>query len=179
MFLLNKCFFNQLLMQPGNPMIYITKIVILYACNLKFLVKLHGKLLNLVLLVLNSLFSLNMVSTLEVYALITSGKQMLLTFLNLDVLNMFMFLLTLFPIFSWPLFTLENQHVTVFNIYCFVFLLQESLKPLKQIMDLGILAVLFNVFVFLFKFIIKQGFLIIHRDKVLWNEPINALNINY
>nr|CAA77114.1 X protein [Jaagsiekte sheep retrovirus] len=166
-------------MQPGNPMIYITKIVILYACNLKFLVKLHGKLLNLVLLVLNSLFSLNMVSTLEVYALITSGKQMLLTFLNLDVLNMFMFLLTLFPIFSWPLFTLENQHVTVFNIYCFVFLLQESLKPLKQIMDLGILAVLFNVFVFLFKFIIKQGFLIIHRDKVLWNEPINALNINY
>nr|CAA77118.1 X protein [Jaagsiekte sheep retrovirus] len=166
-------------MQPGNPMIYITKIVILYACNLKFLVKLHGKLLNLVLLVLNSLFSLNMVSTLEVYALITSGKQMLLTFLNLDVLNMFMFLLTLFPIFSWPLFTLENQHVTVFNIYCFVFLLQESLKPLRQIMDLGILAVLFNVFVFLFKFIIKQGFLIIHRDKVLWNGPINALNINY
>nr|AAF60204.1 OrfX [Jaagsiekte sheep retrovirus] len=166
-------------MQPGNPMIYITKIVILYACNLKFLVKLHGKLLNLVLLVLNSLFSLNMVSTLEVYALITSGKQMLLTFLNLDVLNMFMFLLTLFPIFSWPLFTLENQHVTVFNIYCFVFLLQESLKPLRKIMDLGILAVLFNVFVFLFKFIIKQGFLIIHRDKVLWIEPINALNINY
>nr|AAF60206.1 OrfX [Jaagsiekte sheep retrovirus] len=166
-------------MQPGNPMIYITKIVILYACNLKFLVKLHGKLLNLVLLVLNSLFSLNMVSTLEVYALITSGKQMLLTFLNLDVLNMFMFLLTLFPIFSWPLFTLENQHVTVFNIYCFVFLLQESLKPLRQIMDLGILAVFFNVFVFLFKFIIKQGYLIIHRDKVLWNEPINALNINY
>nr|AAF60210.1 OrfX [Jaagsiekte sheep retrovirus] len=166
-------------MQPGNPMIYITKIVILYACNLKFLVKLHGKLLNLVLLVLNSLFSLNMVSTLEVYVLITSGKQMLLIFLNLDVLNMFMFLLTLFPIFSWPLFTLENQHVTVFNIYCFVFLLQESLKPLRQIMDLGILAVLFNVFVFLLKFIIKQGFLIIHRDKVLWNEPINALNINY
>nr|AAF60200.1 OrfX [Jaagsiekte sheep retrovirus] len=166
-------------MQPGNPMIYITKIVTLYACNLKFLVKLHGKLLNLVLLVLNSLFSLNMVSTLEVYALITSGKQMLLIFLNLDVLNMFMFLLTLFPIFSWPLFTLENQHVTVFNIYCFVFLLQESLKPLRQIMDLGILAVLFNVFVFLFKFIIKQGFLIIHRDKVLLSEPINALNINY
>nr|AAF60208.1 OrfX [Jaagsiekte sheep retrovirus] len=166
-------------MQPGNPMIYITKIVILYACNLKFLVKLHGKLLNLVLLVLNSLFSLNMVSTLEVYVLITSGKQMLLIFLNLDVLNMFMFLLTLFPIFSRPLFTLENQHVTVFNIYCFVFLLQESLKPLRQIMELGILAVLFNVFVFLLKFIIKQGFLIIHRDKVLWNEPINALNINY
>nr|ABV71115.1 Orf-x [Ovis aries] len=166
-------------MQPESPMIYITKIVILYACNLKFPVKLHDKLLNLALPVLNSLFSLNMVSTLEVYALITSGKQMLLTFLNLGILNMFMSLLTLFPIFSWPPFTLENQHVTVFNIRCFAFLLQESHKPLKQIMDLVILAVLFNVFVFLSKFIIKQEFLIIHRDKVLWNEPINALNINY
>nr|WCB28134.1 orf-x [Jaagsiekte sheep retrovirus] len=154
-------------MQPESPMIYITKIVILYACNLKFPVKLHGKLLNLVLLVLNSLFFLNMVLTLEVYALITSGKQTLLTFLNLGVLNMFMFPSTLFPIFSWPPFTLENQHVTVFNICCFAFLLQESHKPLKQITDLAILAVLFNVFAFLSKFIIRQESLITHRGKVL------------
>nr|ABV71126.1 Orf-x [Ovis aries] len=166
-------------MQPENLITYITKIVILYGYNLRFPVKLHGKLLNLALLVLNSLFFLNMVSTLEVYALIISGKQMSLTFPNLGVLNMFMSLSTPFPIFSWPPFTPENQLVTVFNICCFAFLFQESHTPLKQIMDLVILAVLFNVFVFLFKFIIKQEFLIIHKDKVLWNEPINALNINY
>nr|WOV89972.1 ORFX [Jaagsiekte sheep retrovirus] len=154
-------------MQPESPMIYIIKIVILYVYNLKFPVKLHDKLLNLALLVLNSLFFLDMVSTLEAYALITSGKQTLLTFLNLGVLNMFMFLLTLFPIFSWPPFTLENQHATVFNTCYFVFLLQEFHKPLKPITDLVTLAVLFNVFAFLSKFIIKQEFLIIHRDKVL------------
>nr|AAF22168.1 unknown [Ovis aries]ANI70104.1 ORF-X [Jaagsiekte sheep retrovirus]ANI70105.1 ORF-X [Jaagsiekte sheep retrovirus]ANI70106.1 ORF-X [Jaagsiekte sheep retrovirus]ANI70107.1 ORF-X [Jaagsiekte sheep retrovirus] len=166
-------------MQPENPMTYITKIVILYGCNLRFPVKLHDKLLNLALLVLNSLFSLNMVSTLEVYALITFGKQMLLTFLNLGVLNMFMSLSTPFLIFSWPPFTLENQLVTVFNIYFFVFLFQEFQIPSKQIMDQVILAVLSNVFVFLSKFIIKQEFHTIHRDKVLLNELINALDINY
>ena len=105
--------------------------------------------------------------TLEVYALIISGKQMSLTFLNLGVLNMFMSPSTLFPIFSWPPFILENQLVTVFNICSFAFLFKESHTPLKQIMDPVILAVLSNIFVFLSKFIIRQEFHIIHRDKVL------------